>query len=414
VGISEIYVIISVQDPRERSAKELFEKEKSRREALSETASRLLNYGTVTAGNASWETIKSNMAHHLALSLDQHIVWRLDGRSALAGYHTLPDRVRDTLIALPGITLLRGKETAARILRLFARHCRSGRIPSGFDALGAPQFEAVDTGFWFILAVYRYQEITSDSSLVRELMPSMRAVMGALQKGQAGMALTGALPYIVKAGGTWMEEGHPWRSGYVVDVCALYYNALRVFSELLRSTGHTSRSERMYHESEIAKRAFHEKFWFHEKRLYEAVWPDRRDRSLRPSQILALSLPFPLFEGEEAIGILSSVGRLATDRGLRTLSPDDPSFREEFASSEGETIRQGATVPWLLAPYLSALCSLRGEPGRMQAREILTRFYAHLSEGAIGSVSGVFSSDGRPAGVCFLSGNCCGTVPTPL
>lgn len=132
VGISEIYVIISAQDPRERDAKELFEKEKSRREALSETASRLLSYGTVTAGNASWETIKSNMTHHLALSLDQHIVWRLDGRSALAGYHALPDRVRDTLVAIPGIALLRGKETAARILRLFARHARSGRIPSGF------------------------------------------------------------------------------------------------------------------------------------------------------------------------------------------------------------------------------------------------------------------------------------------
>lgn len=399
VGISEIYVIISAQDPRERSARDLFEKEKTRREALSETASRLLSYGTVTAGNASWETIKSNMVHHLALSLDQHIVWRLDGRSALAGYHTLPDRVRDTLVAIPGITLLRGKETAGRILRLFARHARSGRIPSGFDAAGAPRYDAVDTGFWFILALYRYQEITSDSSLVSELMPAVRAIMGAVQKGRTSLVVTGALPFLVSPGGTYMEEGHAWRSGYVVEVCALYYNALRVFSEMLRGLGHDARAERMYHESEIAKRAFREKFWFgDEKRLYDAVWPDRRDRSLRPSQILALSLPFALFEGEEAIGILSAAGRLATDRGLRTLSPDDPGFRDGLFPTEGEAMRLGATVPWLLVPYLSALCALRGEPGRMQAREILTRFYAHLSEGVIGSVSGVFASDGRPAG----------------
>lgn len=74
---------------------------------------------------------------------------------------------------------------------------------------------------------------------------------------------------------------------------------------------------RMYHESEIAKRAFREKFSFSDnKRLYDAVWPDHHDRSLRPSQILAVSLPFSLFEGEEAIGILNAVGRLATDRGL--------------------------------------------------------------------------------------------------
>lgn len=58
-----------------------------------------------------------------------------------------------------------------------------------FDALGAPRYEAVDTGFWFILALYRYQEITTDSSLVSELMPAVRAIMGALQKGRPVLPL---------------------------------------------------------------------------------------------------------------------------------------------------------------------------------------------------------------------------------
>lgn len=399
VGISEIYVAVSAQDPRERNLRELFEKEKMRRQAVSETAARLLSYGTVTSGNASWETIKSNMTHHLALSLDQHVVWRMDGRSAVSGYHTQPDRVRDTLIAIPALALLRGKETPARILRLYARHIKAGRVPSGFDTHGTPEYNAVDTGFWFILAMYRYLEITSDESLIHELLPAARSILGAVQRGSAGLTLTGQLPFMVTPGGTWMEESLGWRSGYVVEVCALYCNALRVFSELLRLQGHDARSLRMFHESETAVRGFREKFWFaDERRLYDAVWADRREKSHRPSQIFALALPFPLFEGDQAEGILASTAALATDRGLRALSTSDPLFRDERGCSEGESLRHGATVPWLLAPYLSALTAIRGEPGRVQARELLTRFYAHLSEGAAGSVSGLISSSGRPEG----------------
>lgn len=399
VGINEIYVVVSAQDPRDRSPRELFEKEKARRAAVSETAARLLSYGTVTAGNASWETIKSNLTHHLALSLDQHVVWRMDGRSAVAGYHNQPDRVRDALIAIPALALLRGKETPARILRLFARHIKSGRVPSGFDSMGAPRYNAVDTGFWFILALYRYLEITSDEALVHELLPAARSILGAVQKGAAGLTLTGQLPFMVNQGGTWMEESFPWRSGYVVEICALYCNALRVFSELLRLQGHDSRSIRMFHESETAVRAFREKFWFADgKRLYDAVWADRRDKSHRPSQIFALSLPFALFEGNEAEGILRSTAELVTDRGVRTLSPSDSLFRDQESQSEGESMRHGCTVPWLIAPYISALTAVRGEPGRAQARELLTRLYPHLSEGAAGSVSGLVSSSGRPAG----------------
>lgn len=396
VGISEAYIIISTQDPRERDPRALFEKEKLRRAALSETAARLLSYGTVTAGNASWETIKSNMAHHLALSLDSHVVWREDLRSTVSGYHSLPDRMRDALIAVPALCLLRGKETPARILRLAARHIKDGRIPSGFEK-GRPLYEAVDTGFWFVLAVYRYLEITTDESLVHEMMPAVRSILAAVARG-AGLTLAGHLPIMTRPGGTWMEEGSAWRSGYTVDVCALYCNALRIYSELLRLQGHDTRSVRLFHESESSMRAFQEKFWYEDgKRLYDAVWPDRRDRSHRPSQILALALPFPLFENEQADAILHSTGELLTDRGLRSLSIQDSSFREE-AGNEGESLRFGATVSWLLPAYLSVLCSRKGEPGRMQAREILTRFYSHFSEALTGGVSGRFTGTGRPVG----------------
>ena len=70
----------------------------------------------------------------LVLAADQFIVKRPlpeepDGRSIIAGYHWFADWGRDTMIALPGLTLTTGRADIARkILLAFARYVDGGII----------------------------------------------------------------------------------------------------------------------------------------------------------------------------------------------------------------------------------------------------------------------------------------------
>src|SRR5205807_7636405 len=59
--------------------------------------------------------------------------------------------------------------------------------------------------------------------------------------------------------------------------------------------------------------------------------------SLRPNQIFALALPFPLIEGEAAQTLVDAVGRaLFTSYGLRSLTPDDPAYRGGYGGDQYE------------------------------------------------------------------------------
>src|SRR5207247_2702897 len=78
----------------------------------------------------------------LILAADQFIVKRSlpeepDGRSIIAGYHWFGDWGRDTMIALPGLTLTTGRADIARkILLAFARYVDGGVRPNDFPYAG--------------------------------------------------------------------------------------------------------------------------------------------------------------------------------------------------------------------------------------------------------------------------------------
>jgi predicted glycogen debranching enzyme len=83
-----------------------------------------------------------NRVRQLVLAADQFIVRRAvgddpDGRSIIAGYPWFADWGRDTMIALPGLTLATGRpELAATILRTYAAFVDQGMLPNRFPDRG--------------------------------------------------------------------------------------------------------------------------------------------------------------------------------------------------------------------------------------------------------------------------------------
>jgi glycogen debranching enzyme len=347
----------------------------------------------------------------LSAAANQFIVTRSGNlHTVIAGYHWFADWGRDTMIALPGLTLATGRFDIARdILRAFSRAADKGMLPNRFpDAGEQPEYNTVDASLWYFEAIRKFVEYTGDVALVRnELYGTMTGILDWHIAGTRydihcepdGLIAAGTPQTQL----TWMDAkagdfvATP-RNGKPVEIQALWYNALRFTASLAGQFGEPARVQRL---AEIADRAaenFIPQFWNEQAGcLYDVVDGDRKDASLRPNQAIALSLGYTMVPAEKAKAILAVVEReLLTPYGLRTLSPSDPRYCARY---EGDQMRrdsayhQGTVWPWLLGPFITAYVKTHGPASREKARGWLSHFESHLSEAGLGSVSEIFDGD---------------------
>ncbi|MDH5362832.1 MAG: hypothetical protein OEW84_05935, partial [Aigarchaeota archaeon] len=203
---------------------------------------------------------------------------------------------------------------------------------------------------------------------------------------------------------TWMDvvvEGRAVtpRLGKPVEINALWYNALKCmeFFTTILDKGQSSDYRRM---AEEAEKSFNRVFWNDRERcLYDCVGVGGRDESMRPNQIFAISLPYPVVSGSKQLDMLEAMERdLLTPFGLRSLSPRDPLYVGRYtgnAKSRDSAYHQGTVWAWLIGPYVTASVRARGrgEDVRSEAKRVLDRFYSHFTQAGIGTVSEIFDGD---------------------
>src|SRR5215203_3591956 len=355
------------------------------------------------------------VVQQLVLAADQFLVTRPvpddpGGRSVIAGYHWFNDWGRDTMISLPGLTLTTGREEeAASILRTFARYLADGLLPNNFpDSAGVvPGYNTADATLWYILAIRAYEEATGDESLVTDLLPALLQVIerhlegtrygigvdptdGLLRAGEPGVQLT----WMDAKVGDWVVTP---RIGKPVEIQALWYNALRTVAEFHVVRGNRATSARLAALADRTRESFRARFRRPDLDYLADVvdGPKGDDWSLRPNQIFALSLPFPMLEGEEARGVLDAVSRsLLTSYGLRSLTLQDPAYRGTYGGDQvlrDGSYHQGPVWSWLLGPYAEASFRLTGD--RSAALNVLRPLGDHLRDAGLGSVSEIFEGD---------------------
>src|SRR5437016_3693537 len=369
-----------------------------------------------TSHDAQAVSSAPDWVQQLILAADQFIVKRslpeeADGRSIIAGYHWFGDWGRDTMIALPGLTLTTGRADIARkILLAFARYVDGGMLPNDFpDAGGRPEYNTVDAALWYFEAVRQYFAETQDKATLVNLVPVLEEMIKAHLKGtryQIHVDESDGLLYSGEPGVqlTWMDaKVGDWvvtpREGKPVEIQALWYNALRVMEHLAGKFKETMAKKNYAARADKARASFNKMFWNEEVGcLYDVVNGDARDGSIRPNQILAISLTNSMVSKARAKGILGMVQReLLTPRGLRTLSPRDPNYVGRYKGdprSRDGVYHQGTVWPWLMGPYITAYVKTFGEKaGRKFAIEWLADFQDHLNEACLGQVSEIFDGD---------------------
>lgn len=355
----------------------------------------------------------------LVLAADQFIVDRGEGKTVIAGYHWFSDWGRDTMIALPGLTLATGRpEIAKSIIGEFAKHISEGMIPNRFpDAGEIPEYNTVDATLWYFEAVRAYVESTADLDFVRgELYEKLANIIDWHIRGtRYGIHLdTDGLLYAGEEGVqlTWMDAKiGDWvvtpRTGKPVEIQALWYNALCIMADFAVRFGDAKGKKLYTTMAAAAKASFGPAFWNSaDECLFDVIDGDRKDASIRPNQIFAVSLHHSMLEHERARKVVDKVeAELLTPVGLRSLSPSDTSYIPVYIGSPMErdaAYHQGTVWSWLIGPFVEAYRKTHSKDAKAerQIAAILAGLRSHLTDAMVGQVSEIFDADPphRPRG----------------
>jgi predicted glycogen debranching enzyme len=348
----------------------------------------------------------------LILAADQFVVKRglseePDGRSIIAGYHWFGDWGRDTMIALPGLTLsTRRPDVARKILLPFSRYVHEGMLPNNFpDAGGEPEYNTVDAALWYFEAIRQYFAATQDDVTLQKLFPVLATIIDAHVKGTRYNIHVDSADGLLYAGGpgvqlTWMDAKiGDWvvtpRIGKPVEVNALWINALEtmaVFAKLLAKRGDA------YETLAAQARKSFQKFWNAARGCcYDVIDSPGigNDASLRPNQILAVSLPVSPLSLEQQKSVVEVCARnLLTSHGLRSLAPGEPGYTGHYGGSPRDrdaAYHQGTVWGWLLGPF--ALAHYRVYRDRTAALRFLEPLGRQIYSSGLGTLSEIFDGD---------------------
>ena len=362
----EISVICSLEEDIEnKTAKQIIEKEVERLEkVISET--KLIE----TKKMSNEELIKT-----LIIATDNFVTYKpaFDSYTIMAGYPWFIDWSRDTLIAFEGTLLLTKRYDIARqVLLSCTRDISSGLIPNGYsDNDNRPLYNSVDASLLLFEQVQKYLEYTEDYQFVKEnLYDNLKSI---IENYACGIDIDDNNIYLdydnlIVSGteqtqNTWMDAKYDGkaitpRNGKVVEINALWYNALRIMADLENKIGKKANSKQYKELAERTKLSFDDKFYNKKRKcLFDVL----EDSKIRPNQLFALSLTYPVVDAssEMAKNIMDVVTKkLLNSYGLKTLAKGEENYVEVYEGDgfqRDSSYHQGITWVWLLGLYYNAL-----------------------------------------------------------
>ena len=352
---------------------------------------------------------------------EQFLVTRADGSpTLLAGYPWFTDWGRDTMISIPGLLLVPGKlGVARRVLEGFLAHLDGGLVPNRFpDQSGPAEYNTVDATLWMFQAVHAFLAAGGETDFLKDVFyPAAQGVVDAHLRGTHHGIRVDSSDGLLVAGGpgsnlTWMDarvNGQPVtpRHGKPVEVNALFYNALRLMERWAGELGDAPGAARYGALAAKTEASFASAFWNPARDcLYDVLLPEGPDGRIRPNQLLALSLAFPLLDEQRRRSVLDRVEtELLTPVGLRTLAPGDPGYTPLYRGGPAErdaAYHQGLVWTWLLGPFVDAYLRVHGksQERRRHCRLLLRELERPFDVGCLGSVSECFEAEPpfRPVG----------------
>lgn len=352
----------------------------------------------------------------LVKNADDFIVKRKSNNlsTIIAGFPWFLDWGRDSMLSFEGLLLKTNRfELAKEVILTYVSSIEKGLVPNGFSEYDdTPLYNSVDASLLLFEVISKYLAYTNDYDFIfdnvfKKLKDIIRwyefGTLNDIYLCQDGLISCGN----EKTQLTWMDaqaEGRPVtpRSGKVVEVNALWYNALNIISKLCDIKGEDKR-----HYKNLAnkcKKSFVEKFYNNRKRYLLDTLDDDR---IRPNALFATSLSYPIVKGKIAKEIIyTTKEKLLTNKGLRTLAPceKDYSCRYEGNGNERDKVyHQGTVWPWLWGLYYDSLLNIYKDEieNKEKVKHEIKDFKKfigknvnlQLREGCINSISEIYDAD---------------------
>jgi len=385
----EISFICSLEsDIEAKSAKDIINNEIERLEQIIKET-KLIEKET----KAKKEETYQELVKSLIIATDNFVTYKpaFNSHTLMAGYPWFIDWSRDTLIAFEGILLLTKRfEIAREVLLSCTRDINSGLIPNGYsDSDNKPLYNSVDASLLLFEQVQKYLEYTDDYQFVKEnLYEKLKSI---IENYACGIDLDNNNIYLdydnlIVSGteetqNTWMDAKYDGkaitpRNGKVVEINALWYNALRIMADLENKIGKKANSKQYKELAERTKFSFNEKFYNKKRKCLFDVLGDSK---IRPNQLFALSLTYPVIDAnsEMAKNIFEVVTKkLLNDYGLKTLSKGEENYVEVYEGDgfkRDSSYHQGITWVWLLGLYYNTLKNMINTQKTKKERESLEK-----------------------------------------
>lgn len=359
--------------------------------------------------------LRDGFENCLLNAADQLIINREGKTQVIAGYPYFGRFSRDTLIALPGITLTKGDtETCYAVINSMIDTLKDGLFPT-ILAYRSSEYNSIDAPLWFFWTLQQLSEQKGQKTKIwKEYAQVMKSILSAYKKGthyNIRMLDNGLI-----SGGeegkaiTWMDaviDGNPVtpRIGCTVEANALWYNAICFTLDLAKKAKDTEFIDEWSSLPELIRKSFNLKFWLDDKKyLADYYCLEFTDTQMRPNQVFATSLSYSPLNEERRKSVISALKReLLTERGLRTLSPQSPDYKGVYFGNPVErdlAYHQGSVFPWLLGHFAEGYLKIHGRAGLSFIKKLYEGFESEVFEHGLGSISEIYDGDppNRPAG----------------
>lgn len=339
-----------------------------------------------------------NFENNLINSAQQFIIKEKNEACIISGFHWYSSEIRESLISLSGLTLYNNDTDV--FIKVFDTILKK--------VLNEDNKYAPDIPLLLIRALQDYVGFADNCEKVwKKYGKSILQILRNIKAGkfQAELHENGLL-YIPEnfPASTWMSEyanDKPVtpRTGFVVEINALWYNALQYLSGVAELNNSTALKKEIDNLPEIVQYFFNSTFINEdEKYLYDFVNDTEQNDDIRPNQIFAVSLPYSPLTDNIKKNILKKVEKhLLTKKGLRTLSPKNPKYKGKYTGNENNRNKarhQGTVHPWLIAEYCKAWLNLYKKQGLSYVEKIYNQFEDEMHTHGLGTISELY--DGNP------------------
>ena len=347
----------------------------------------------------------------LQYTASQFIIQKAGETRIKAGYHWYDSTTRDTFIALPGIAL--SGSTAKifdEVLQSALKYCYNGRFARDISThVINPVFDA-DTSLWFFWTLQQYEKETTKTKkqIWKEYGETLKTILNTFKSREHktmrmddnGLVWSDDLSHPL----TWFNAENNYgpivpRNGYVVEVNALWYNAVCYALELAKEAKDKTFLSEWGTMPEIIAESFNQIFWIEsEKYLADYANHTHQNTEVRPNQLLACALDYsPLTEKRQRKVLAIITQELLTPKGLRSLSPESPRYEGESVGNvfvRDKATFNGSVHPWFVGFYVEANLKLFGNTYIPDGKTFLENFEEEINTHGVGLISAIY--DGNP------------------